>query len=415
MLDFYFSSPYHRRQLCRGPLAGHLDGVAAALRRDSYAVLTGRRILSVIGQFSQYVGIAGVGLEAIDDACVDRFLAERLVPEGLFRDGRKAMRHLLRYLRTRNLIPSPVVRTTPHPYAPVLAAYDEYLEHVRGLAPSTRWHHAHNARAFLQRLYPRYGKHVLRRASAVDVLEYITETLKDRRSRSARAHLCSEIRTFLRYLHASGALTADLTRAIPRVAHPRLASVPPRLAWSQVRALIDSVDTSRPEGLRDKAIILLLATVGLRAHEVQSLELRDVAWRAGEIRLPRTKTRRERTVPLLQEVGVALADYVLHGRPPLDVPQVFLRHLAPPGRLTCANAVIYIVRRQLRRAGIAVARGGAHMLRHSLATRMVNAGVPIKSIADVLGHTSIDTTAIYTKVDTTTLATIALPFPGGPR
>lgn len=415
MLDFYFSSPYHRRQLCRGPLADQLDGLAAALRHDSYAMHTGRRILSVIGQFSQYAGIAGIRVDAIDEACIARFLAARLVPEGLFRDGHNAMRHLLRYLRTQHLVATPVARTPAHPYAPTLAAYDAYLDTVRGLARSTRGHHGRSARQFLDALYPRYGRHILRHVAAPDVLTYITQTLEHRHSRSARAHLCSEIRTFLRYLQASGALSADLTRAIPRVGHPRLASVPPRLAWSQVRTLIERIDTSRPEGMRDKAIILLLATVGLRAHEVQGLEIRDVSWRAGEIRVPRTKTRRERTVPLLSEVGAALADYVLHGRPPLDVPQLFLRHLAPPGRLTCANSVIYIVRRQLRRAGIAVTRGGAHMLRHSLATQMVNAGVPIKAVADVLGHASINTTAIYTKVDTTTLATVALPFPGGVR
>jgi site-specific recombinase XerD len=175
------------------------------------------------------------------------------------------------------------------------------------------------------------------------------------------------------------------------------------------------VDTSHPVGLRDKAILLLLATLGLRGHEVRALELRDIAWRAGEIRLPRTKTRRERLLPLLHEVGAALADYLLHGRPSLAVPQVFLRHLAPPGPLTSASSIAWIVRRNLHRAGIAVTRGGAHMLRHSLASKMVNAGVPIESVADVLGHASIDTTAIYTKVDTTTLAAVALPFPGGAR
>ena len=415
MLDFYFASDCRKRQLRRGPLAAHLDGLAAELRRESYAMLTARRILSVAGQFSHYAGIAGIGIEALDEAFSDRFLADRLVTEGLFRDGRKAMQHLLRYLRKQNLIAQAVERATPHPYESTLAAYDGYLDRVRGLAPSTRYDHAVNARQFLDWLGQRYGTRALRRASAPDVLEYITDTLAHRRSRSARGHLCCEIRTFLRYLHTSGALQDDLTRAVPRVAHPRLASLPPRLAWPQVRMLIDSIDTSRPEGLRDKAIVLLLATVGLRAHEVQGLELGDIAWRAGEIRLPRTKTRRERIVPLLQEVGAALADYVLHGRPPLDVPQVMLRHMAPPGPITSSNGIVCIVRRHLRRARISVPRGGAHLLRHSLATRMVNAGVPIKSVADVLGHASINTTAIYTKVDTITLAAVALPFPGGAR
>ena len=194
---------------------------------------------------------------------------------------------------------------------------------------------------------------------------------------------------------------------------PRRASLPRGLPWEQVRLLINGVDTSHPDGIRDKAILLLLATLGLRSGEVRSLEFAQVNWRAGEIRLPRTKSRRERVLPLLHEVGVALADYVLHGRPVVPIPQVFLRHGPQPGPLSGPNTIVYIVRRHLHRAGIQHPGGGAHMLRHSLATRLVNEGVPIKSVADVLGHASIDTTAIYTKVDITTLAAVALPFSGG--
>lgn len=414
MLDYYFKAAWRRRQLCRGPLGEHLDRLAAALRRESYAPLTARRILSVAGQFSHYAALAGIRLDAVDDACVATFLADRLVPEGLFRDGRKAMRHVLRYLRTQGIVAPVAARTHPQADQAMLAAYEEYLDRVRGLQRSTRAKHRASAQGFVEWLRRRSGGRQWR-LSAPDVLEYISHTLETRKSRSARGHLCSDMRTFLRYLHASGRLRRDLTGTVPHVAHPRLATVPRRLSWPQVRALIDSVDTTWPDGKRDKAILLLLATVGLRSHEVRMLELRDIRWRAGEIHVRETKTRRERTVPLLAETGAALVDYLLHGRPPLEVPHIFLRHLAPPGPITTANTIVWIVRRQLRRAGMVVAGGGAHMLRHSLATRMVNAGVPIKAIADVLGHVSIDTTAIYTKVDLATLATVALPFPGGAR
>ena len=146
--------------------------------------------------------------------------------------------------------------------------------------------------------------------------------------------------------------------------------------------------------------------------EVCELPIHDIAWRGDEIRLRRTKTRRERALPLTQEVGAALADYVLHERPQLRLPHVFLSSRAPRGPVT-PRAIGDIVGRKLRRAGVQAPSYGAHLLRHSLATRLVNEGVPIKQIADLLGHTSIDTTAIYAKVDTTTLASVALPFPGG--
>ena len=143
------------------------------------------------------------------------------------------------------------------------------------------------------------------------------------------------------------------------------------------------------------------------------MKLGDVRWRTGEIHLPKTKSCRARILPMAQEVGAALADYVLHGRPALDVPEVFLRHRAPRAPFETSGGVGAIVADHLRRTGIATPCRGAHLLRHSLATRLVNTGVPIKTIADVLGHRSIDTTAIYTKVDTARLSMAALPFPTG--
>jgi integrase/recombinase XerD len=432
MLDYYFESEVRRRQLRRGPLAEHVDGLAAEFRRDSYAKNTARRILSIVGQFNQVAGLRGIAAGDVDEAVVDRFLVDSA--DGLGDAGHNAMQHLLRRLRQQGVIGpapphlhplrrlrqqgviGPAPPPLPHPCASTLEKFDDYLRDVRGLTVTTRQGCLHTARAFLDRLREQYGEPAMQRLGGIDVLEFITERLGRCHSRSSRSHLCSTLRGFLRYLHASGASALDLARTVPRVSTPRLATVPRVLPWEQVRALVDGVDTSHPDGLRDKALLLLLATLGLRGAEVRSLELKHIAWRAGEIRIARTKTRRERVLPLVPEVGAALTDYILHGRPTLAVPQVFLRHgpRPRPGPLT-SNAVIWIVRRHLDRAGIRVSGGGAHMLRHSLATRMVNAGVPIKAVADVLGHASIDTTAIYTKVDARSLAAVALPFPGGAR
>jgi len=409
MLDFYFVSKGRRLQLQRGPVGPYLDGLARELQRESYAPPSARRLLSIAGQFSCFAGLVGVAARDIDETLAEKFLAQAFLEE---ERGPTAIRKLLDYLRRQGVIaPSPVLPQPP--FASILDDFDRYMRDVRGLVPTTRKGCLSDARRLVEWLAVRYGEHALTRFTGIDVLEFLTDQLDRGGSRSWRAHVCSRARGFLGYLYTSGSITTDLGRAVPKVSIPRLASLPRGLPWEQVRALIEGVDTSHPDGMRDKAILLLLATLGLRSGEVRSLELGDIAWRAGELRIPRTKTRRERVLPLLAEVGAALADYVLHGRPVLAVPQVFLRHGPRPGSIQ-PNTIIWIVRRHLARVGIHVARAGAHMLRHSLATRMVNAGVPIKSVADVLGHVSIDTTAIYTKVDTTTLATVALPFPRRP-
>lgn len=414
MLDFYFDSVVRKRQIHHGPLSEHISGLAAELQQTSYARTTARRLLSIIGQFNGYMKLAGLGLGDIDEAAAARFLEDALVPDGFCREGPRAMRRLLVYLRSRGII-APSRSATPHPFATTLEEFDRYLRDVRGLAPSTRQHSVAHARLLIDWLREHYGQEALIRLAGTDVLEFITERLSQYRSRSSRAHVCSQMRGFLKYLYASGTITTDLVRTVPRVSSPRLASLPGGLPWEEVRALIDGVDTSHPDGIRDKAILLLLATLGLRSGEVRMLEFGHINWHTAEIRLPLTKTRRERVLPLVHEVGAALADYVLHGRPTVDIRQIFLRHGPRPGPINTANTIIWIVRRHLNRAGLEHRRGGAHMLRHSLATRMVNAGVPIKSVADVLGHASIDTTAIYTKVDMTILAAVALPFPGGAR
>jgi Tol biopolymer transport system component len=176
---------------------------------------------------------------------------------------------------------------------------------------------------------------------------------------------------------------------VPKLPHWRLQSIPRHLPWAQVRALVDSVDTSTPLGLRDRAMLLLIATLGLRNQEVRNLKLTEIHWQAGEIRLAETKSRRERALPLPLELGSALAEYVLQGRPQLEVPQVFVRHRAPLGPITSTNGIGNIVRKHLLRARIPAPSQGAHLLRHSLATRMVNQGVEVKQVADLLGHASV--------------------------
>jgi integrase/recombinase XerD len=190
--------------------------------------------------------------------------------------------------------------------------------------------------------------------------------------------------------------------------------LPPRLSWDDVRRAIDAIGTATPIDLRDRAVLLLLATTGIRNGELRALQLQDIDWRTGEVFIRRTKGKRDRVAPLLDETGAALVDYILRARPKIDSPFLFLSFTSPVGPFKCAAPVSRIVRKRLRRGGIELGRvGGAHLLRHSLATQLVERRRPINEVADLLGHQSINTTALYVKVAASQLADVALPFPGG--
>jgi site-specific recombinase XerD len=178
--------------------------------------------------------------------------------------------------------------------------------------------------------------------------------------------------------------------------------------------LLDFAATPRPAARRDRAILLLLARLGLRASEVVALELDDLDWQAGQLRLRAGKCRRERVLPLPQEVGAALAEYLQHGRPLYPGRRVFLTLTKPAQAFSHPAAVTRIVQRNLVRARIPLGRlTGAHMLRHTAASHMVNRGASFKDVGDVLGHRSPATTGIYAKLDLDALAGVALPWIGG--
>jgi len=414
MLEFYFKSRKRLKQLRCGPLAEHIGHLAAKLHRRGFTRATGQRILSLTGRFNGFAAGAGVEETAgIDDALAERFINEELRAEGTFREAGSLLRHMLDHLRSEGVIQQAAAARPEDRFASVLGRYDRHLDRVRGLSLSSRPQYRRYARRFLEWLGERHGERALAHLTGVDVLDFITELADLNPSGSWRCNLCGLTRVFLRYLRWEGIVEVDLARVVPTLPHWRLQSIPRHLPWAQVRALIDSVDTSTPLGLRDRAVLLSIATLGLRNQEVRNLKLTEIHWRAGEIRLAETKSRRERALPLPQELGSALAEYVLHGRPRRDVPHVFVRHRAPLGPITSTHGIGDIVRRHLLRAQIPAPSLGAHLLRHSLATRMVNQGVEVKQIADLLGHVSIDSTAIYTKVDMPHLAAVALPFPGG--
>jgi integrase/recombinase XerD len=217
------------------------------------------------------------------------------------------------------------------------------------------------------------------------------------------------LRMFVRFLAATGRCAAALEGAVPTVAAWRLATLPRYLPPEDIERVIAGCELASPIGLRDRAILLLLARLGLRAGDVRTLRLDDIDWREGSLRVS-GKSRRHARLPLPQEVGDALLAYVDGARPPAPLPLVFLRHKTPCGPLR-PPSISSIVRLALRRARIDAPSYGAHLLRHSAATQMLRDGASLEQIQAVLRHASLETTAIYAKVDTEALSTIAQPWP----
>jgi len=291
----------------------------------------------------------------------------------------------------------------------VLQTYAEYMRTQRRLAPLTVVGALGIVRRFLSWRAASGGLH-FDRLGPREVNEFVLGEA-GRLSSGATRQVVGCLRPFLRFLFATGATSTNLAGAVPSVAGSRLATLPKAVDASTVRALLDSCDRSVPVGMRDFAILVLLARLGLRANEVAAMRLEDLDWRAGELTV-RGKGGRIDRLPLPDDVGRALVSYLRHGRPASTSRAVFLGAAAPSGAMS-RNAVGFVPRTASRRVGIAVV--GAHRLRHTAATEMLRSGASLREVGQVLRHESDATTSIYAKVDRAALDVIARPWPGSER
>jgi site-specific recombinase XerD len=220
------------------------------------------------------------------------------------------------------------------------------------------------------------------------------------------------LRSFFRFLRVEGLCDEQLEAAVPTVANWQRSTLPRYLSDAQLKQVLASLDTSKPCGHRDRAILWCLATLGLRPGEVAELRLEDIDWRQGTVHLRRLKARRDTVVPLPREAGRTIVTYLRAQRPATDERRVFVQQLGPRrGEPISRYAVSAVVTRALRRAGIDVPVAGAYVFRHTLASRMVRRGASLKQVADLLGHRSLDTTMIYAQLDLAALRDVALPWP----
>lgn len=294
--------------------------------------------------------------------------------------------------------------------------YRRWLTELRGLSPETLRKNVHAARLFLQWLGERVRPEALRTLAISDIDGFLAWRNPGLR-RATRCGVSNCLRSFLHYLYGAGLVVQDLAPHVPAPSQYRLEDIPCALSHEQVQRLLeDTRRDRRPVGLRDYAMLLLVKTYGLRAGEVVRLRLQDIDWRRDQIHIQQSKTHADLWLPLTPAVGEALLDYLRHGRPQSSLRDVFLRCRAPAGRFVRGSSLTAVVNRRLKGAGIVVeGKHGPHALRYARAVELLRASVSLKTIGDILGHRSAESTEIYLKLATEDLRSIALEVPVGAR
>jgi site-specific recombinase XerD len=385
----------------------HLKEFLASLAAAGYAETTQQAKRRLIVPFIGWVRHARLSVAELDEARVGAFLARphrRRCNHG--DPERAALDQFLEHLRAAG-VSAP---RRPSEQSPAEALVVRYLEHLRtdrGLCARSLEVYSPFVHAFV--VAQGLPEHIVSLGAAV-VRRYLLGCSRSRSASVVRL-LSAALRSFLRFLFLDGGTATDLSTAVPPVRRWRFAAVPPSLTPEEVERVIAATDRSTARGRRALAILLLLARLGLRAGEVVALELDDIRWDVGEI-IVRGKGRLHARLPLPCDVGEALALYLRVARGRSASRRVFLRRCAPHVGLSGPTAVCLIARAALKRAGLRPAgRVGAHIFRHSLATRMIRRGASLGEISQMLRHRSINTTQLYTKVDLDALRGVALPWP----
>lgn len=389
-----------------GPLAPFADGYGAELARLGFTHHSVVTHVVLMGQLSRWMSDVGIVVGDLTEDRVQGFFDARRAGGQNRVPTARTLVPLFGYLRSCGVVPPPP-GVVPAPLEDLLSRYRRYLE-GRGLAPSTVVSYEGTARLFLsERTLTGGGETGVEGLCGAGVTGFLLRECSRLAVGSAKNRV-NHLRSLLRFLQLGGVIAGDLASAVPPVAGWRDTSLPPTLAASDVAGLLSSCERSQPTGLRDFAILTLLARLGLRSCEVAGLELDDIDWRRGELRV-RGKGRGGDPLPLLNEVGEAVACYLHDGRPRAESRKVFLTSLAPLRGMKAAS-VGHVVRRACQRTGRAPL--GPHRLRHALATEMLRQGAALPGISQVLRHRDLATTQVYAKVDLAALHSVAEPWPG---
>ena len=385
-----------------GPLGSLEAGIRAALAEEGFASGSIRCVTDTMRRLSCWMEQRGMTADELAPEAAGEFVADS---SGM-RTARRGLGALLRLLRSQGVIPPEHDSSGDSAAGILLARYRDYLADERGLA-------AESVRCYLvqgRKLVDELGEPLeesLRQLDAAAVTSFIMRQSRKCTSTWSAKTLVTATRLLLRFLHVKGLITAPLAGAVPAVAGWRLSALPRGLGQDEVEAIIAAPDPASRSGLRDRAILMLLARLGLRGAEAAGLQLADIDWQAGEITVTGKGSVRE-AMPLPADAGQALAGYLTKGRPRCSCAAVFVTARAPYHQIT-PSVVRALMPRACEQAGLP--KTGAHRLRHTLATGVLRAGAPLSEVGQLLRHRSQLSTSVYAKVDYARLALVARPWP----
>ena len=394
-----------------GSLAPWIDRFGAELADRRYSRLTISGYTDAARHFAAWVNSTSTPIQMVDADSLRRFADHRCECPGGRRWSRISPKYFRRakrfYAFLQDIAVAPAPASPPlAPVHPLLDDYQRWLRIHRGLSERTIARH----RRLLTKLLPTLGEAT--RDYNAGLIRSVVREWRERTGPADLRTITSALRSYLRFLAAAGLCRPNLDHAISPVVQWRLSSLPRYLSANDVERVIASCDQLSNGRLRDRAILLLLARLGLRAGDVTALKLQDLDWATGMLQVS-GKARRQVRLPLPQDVGDAVLAYIEQERPRVGEETVFLTMIAPYKPFAISSSISTIVARALQRAGITDAPSrGASLLRHSAATSMLRSGATLEAVGTVLRHRSLDMTAHYAKVDIAMLERIAQPWPG---
>jgi site-specific recombinase XerD len=408
-VEQYFRYDGVRQRLRVGPLSDYLDTFAQTLSACGYATTTGQLHLRTIAGLSRWMSRHDFLTQDLGEQVVTQFLQDRRREGWVSNSDPKALALFLEHMRQENVVPRVAQSVEEDGLGQLQRDFERHLRQERGLAATTIVNYLRVSRTFLT---THFNKEMVepQQLRPIDVIHFVRR-IAQLQPPSTTKFTINGFRAFLRFLYAYGRTDTDLTSSVPTVPYWKVDAIPRSLKVPEVEALLRSCDRTTTVGKRDYAVLCLLARLGLRAGEVVAMTLDDIDWHAGELTI-RGKGMTHERLPLLAEVGQALATYLQEARPSCATRHLFVTARAPLHKFAGPSTVGRIVEHALERAGLNPPQRGAHLLRHSLATTLLQRGASLQEIGDVLGHRYPATTQIYAKVDIAALQSLVQPWPG---